>query len=528
MNLKSALQPLDYAVLGAYILVLIIIGTVVSWRRRHSDDHFLGGRSFGWCNIGLAVFSTNIGPSFLIASAGAAYATGMVTANFEWLAWVFLLVLGMVFIPHYLNTGITTMPQFIERRFGRACSNFLSAYALLTTFVIWLGITLLTGGILLNQLLGWSFTTCVVTMTILAMVVTVFGGLAAVIVTDSFQAILIILGAGLMTVLALIKAGGIGAVFSKLPPHYLTLIQPAGAKEYAWPAMFLGYPILGIWFWCTDQTIVQRLLGARSLQQAQLSAVFTGFLKILPPMLFMLPGLICFVMHPGLAKADDAFITMVIHYLPTGMVGLILAVLIAALISTLESGLNSFSTLFTLDIYMKLFRPQASGREKRLVGQAMTVIIGALSILIALWLSRFDKRLFDLSNSLIAYFAPPMAVVFLLGVLWRRATSTAAFWTLVLGSIVSVSVGLCELNKIPQGFVWPHFLYITIFLFAGIGAFMIVLSLLSKNAPSEEQFPTLRETYKKMYAGKEHQARQIWMLWGVLAAIMAGIYIYFW
>ncbi|NOX56257.1 MAG: sodium/solute symporter, partial [Planctomycetes bacterium] len=363
MEIHQALQPLDYAVILGYVTVLLSIGMWVSFRRRGAQDLFLAGRSLGWANVGLSIFGTNVSPSFMIASCSIAYSTGMVAANFEWLAWLFLMLLAMLFVPYYLATGISTMPQFMKRRFGPATYEFLSWYALFTTIILWLGGTLYASGVLLSQIMNWPVWISIVVLTVIATSFTVAGGLAAVVITDSFQAILMILGSAALTVIAFNKVGGFGPLLDRVPADYWKLIRPVGDKDFPWHAMFLGYPVLGIWFWCTDQTIVQRVLGARDVRQGQLGAVFAGFLKILTPLIFMMPGILCFLLHPELDDPDEAFMTMVTQYLKPGMVGLIVAVLIAAVISTIDSGLNSFSTVFTLDIYVRRLRPEATPSE---------------------------------------------------------------------------------------------------------------------------------------------------------------------
>jgi SSS family solute:Na+ symporter len=278
-----------------------------------------------------------------------------------------------------------------------------------------------------------------------------------------------------------------------------------------------------------------------------LGTVFAAFLKILPPFLFLLPGILCFVLHPELEDPDEAFATMVVHHLPTGMVGLIVAVLIAALISTIDSGLNSFSTVFTLDIYRRSIRPGASPQEVKLVGRIGTLLAGVLAIGVALTMANFDRGLFDMIQSVIGFIAPPVSAVFLIGVLWRRATSTAALLTLIVGSIVSIVIGFCHLSGFDGAelsrwvsthisgtagdqldawigsLVWDHFLLVSFYLFAGICLFMVILSLVTRNSPNEEQLPSMRETYKT----QESSSKAIWTLWGLLAICMAVIYLIF-
>lgn len=520
MDIHARLKNLDFMVIAAYIILLIAFGSYVSIRRRHDEDQFLANRSFGWFNVGMSIFATNITPSMMIATASAAYATGMAIANFEWLGWLFLMLLAMVFAPHYLNTKISTMPQFVRRRFGPQSAEFLSWYALLSTIVLWLGGQLYVGALLLSQIMDWPLWVSAATLMGIATFLTVSGGLAVVIATDSFQSILIIAGGAILAIIGFNEIGGLERLLESVPAGKWALLRPVNDPHYPWHAILLGYPVLGVWFWCTDQTIVQRVLAARDLKQGQLGALFTGFLKISTPFLFILPGIFCFVLHPGLDDPNKAFMTMVSNYLPTGMVGLIVAVLVAALISTLNAGLNSFRTIFTLDIYARKLYPTASPHHIKNVGRVTTIATALMAFGIALAMQTSGKNLFDLLQSIIAYFAPPMAAVFLIGVLWQRATATAAFYTLIFGSAFSLSIGTMDFFNFPEEKFWPHYLLMAFILFVCICAFMIVLSLLTRHTHYEEQFPTLAEAYRR---GASH-GRIVWLGWAVLAVIMIGLY----
>jgi SSS family solute:Na+ symporter len=547
VDIHDKLQTLDFVVIVAYVVVLVTIGMWVSFRRRGAEDLFLGGRSQGWRVVGLSIFGTNVNPSFLISSCSVAYVSGFAAANFEWLAWWLMMLLAMLFVPYYVKTRVSTTPEFILRRFGRGAHAFLSYYALFTTIVSWLGLVLYTGGLLFSQIMGWPLWLSLVVLMAIATSFTIIGGLAAVMITDAFQAVLMIVGATVLTAIGLYEVGGVSGLVAQVPQSYWILLRSGPEAEYPWYAMLLGYGVAGIWFWCSDQTIVQRVLGAKDLRNAQLGTVFAAFLKILPPFLFLLPGILCFVLHPELKDPDEAFATMIVHHLPTGMVGLMVAVLIAALISTIDSGLNSFSTVFTLDIYKRSIRPGASPREVKLVGRMGTLLAAALAIGVALTMANFDRGLFDMIQSVIGFIAPPVSAVFLLGVLWRRATSTAALLTLIVGSSVSIMIGFCHLSGFDGaeasrwvgtcvsaaageqldawigGLVWDHFLLVSFYLFAGILLFMVVISLLTRNSPNEEQLPSLREAYQ----GQESNSKFIWILWALLATCMGVIYLIF-
>lgn len=531
------LSSLDFIVFAAYIVALIIIGGVVSYRQRNSDDLFLGGRSMGWGNVGFSIFGTNIGPSFLIASCGAGYTSGLVTANFEWMGWVFLFLLSVIFLPFYLRTKVSTMPGFLRLRFGPSCHTFMSFYALFGIVVMWIGGTLYAGGSLLGQLLGWDLMTSIWALAILSTVFTVAGGLAAVMVTDSFQSVLMIIGAGILSVIALNEIGDLDAlrnVTVRDTPQDLTwkLFHPADSPT-PWYAFVLGYPVLAIWFWCSDQTIVQRALGARDLKQSQGGALFCGFLKILPPFIFILPGICAAVLMPGIKDDKEVFLKMVDAYLAPGLKGLIVAVLVAAVVSTLNSGLNSFSTIYTLDIHQHWFSKKPSAQSAKRIGQITTALAGLLAVGIAVYLMRTQEagghNLFDLMQSIIGYMAPPVSAVFILGIFWNRSTAKAAIITLVSGSILCIGLGIASfseasflLDKKGES-ILPHFLLQSFFLFCFLFVLMVVISLFTKHDESENMLPSLQDTYRE----NPGLGKPGFIAWGALGVIMLAIYLIF-
>ncbi len=532
-NGKVDMHPGDGLVFFGYIVALLVIGGYASYRQRKSEDLFLGGRSMGWANVGLSIFGTNIGPTFLVATFGAGYTSGMVNANYEWMAWVFLLLLGMAFVPFYLHTKISTMPEFLQKRFGSGCYTFYSFYSLFGTVVLWIGGTLFAGGDILAQLLGWDLMTSVWVLAAIATSFTVAGGLVAVMITDSFQSILMIVGAAALAVLAAVHIDSFDAlknlVVRDVPADSTwKLFHRGGATP--WYAFVLGYPVLSFWFWCSDQTIVQRVLGARDLKQGQAGTLFCGFLKILPPFIFLIPGILCAVLHPGIADDKDVFLFMVNRYLPVGLVGLMVAVLVAAVVSTLDSGLNSFSTVFTLDIYRRWMAPTASEHRIKIVGRVVTGAAALMAVGIAYYLNTVESNLFNLFQSIISYLAPPISAVFVLGIFWRRSTAKAALVTLVLGSVVSVAVGVCDIKDVfareidgRMVDIWPHFLLLSFYLFSALAALMVVLSLCTQHNPSEAVLPSFKQAYRQ----NPGLGRKALFGWGILGAVMVGLYLFF-
>ncbi|MFW5831445.1 MAG: SLC5 family protein, partial [Prolixibacteraceae bacterium] len=346
MEIHENLHTLDFMVVILYIVLLIGIGYWVSFKKKKTkgENLFLAGRSLSWPSIGLTMWGTNIGPSMLIASAAIGYTTGIVAGNFSWYAFPFLILLSMFFAPKYLAKKISTLPEFIGKRFNSISRDMFAIYSLVTIIVSWLGLTLYAGGILVSQILDLPLWASVVILIGIAAFFSIAGGLEAIAYTNVFQMILLIVASLAFVIIGLGKLENLTDLYTATPEFYWDLFLPHDDENYPWLAIILGYPVLGIWFWCTDQSMVQSVLGAKNLKQGQLGANFTAWLKILDVPIFYLPGILCFVLYPGLSDPNEAYMTMVTRTLPVGMVGLIMAVLIAALVSTIDSALNSLST----------------------------------------------------------------------------------------------------------------------------------------------------------------------------------------
>ncbi len=489
-NINSYLGTIDFLVVGVYLLIIIGIGYWVSFIKKSDnkteggENLFLAGRSLGWFSIGLTMWGTNVGPSMLIASASIGYTTGVVAGNFGWYAFPFILLLALVFAPRYLGANVQTLPEFMGKRFGDTTRNILAWYTLATILISWLALTLFAGGILVGQILNLSLFTSIMILIVIAAFFTIAGGLKAIAYTNAFQMMLLILVSAILTIVGVVKAGGIGAIIEATPAHYWNLFQPADDPNYPWIAIILGYPIMGVWFWCTDQSMVQSVLGAKNLKQGQLGANFTGWLKILDVALFIIPGITCFVLFPDLSNPDEAYMTMVTRLLPTGMIGLVMAVLIAALVSTIDSALNSLSTVFTMDIYVKKINPEASQKQIVNVGRMVTIIGGLVALFLALGIDSIKGlNLFDVFQAVLGFLAPPLSVVFLFGVLWRKTTAKAANVTLILGTIISLGTGIMYLFVFPNEtyHCWPHFLLLSFYIFVFLSALAFAISYLDRN-----------------------------------------------
>lgn len=520
-NILDKLQPIDFIIVGAYLLILLVIGYKASFGKRKKDETlFLAGNSLGWASIGFNMWGTNVGPSMLLAFASIGYSTGIVAGNFEWYAFIFLFLLCMVFAPRYLAAKVSTMPEFMGNRYGDSTRTMLAWYALIKILISWLSLGLFAGGFLVRQILNIPMWQSVIVLVLFAGLFAFAGGLKAIAKVNVFQMILLIIVSLLLTIIGIQKIGGIEALFQKAPPEYWNLIHSASDKQYPWPAILLGYPVAAVAFFCTDQAMVQSVLGARNLEQGQLGVNFIGWLKILSLPLFIVPGILCFELFPNLANPNEAYMTMVTNLFPPGLNGLVIVVLIAVLVGTIGSSLNSLSTVFTMDIYRKKINPTATNQQLIRVGR-MTVAGGCLfAIVMALAIDNIKGlNLFDVFQSVLGFIAPPLSVVFLLSVFWKRTTRKAVNFTLSAGSAFSLGVGVLYLwvltpDKHP---FWPHYLLLSFYIFALLFIIAVLISLLDRkpvtNGHVEGELPK--------------PSRRVWTLWILLIIIMISLYIFF-
>ncbi|MDA3616522.1 sodium:solute symporter family transporter [Polluticaenibacter yanchengensis] len=525
-TILEKLTWVDYSIVVVYLVLLIIIGytTSAKAKKKNADETlFLASNSLSWSSIGLNMWGTNVGPSMLLAFASIGYTTGIVAGNFEWYAFLFLFLLAVVFAPRYLSSKVSTMPEYMGRRFGDNTQRILAWYALVKILISWLSLGLFSGGVLVRQILNvpmWQSTTVLV---LFAGLFTYMGGLRAIAKINVFQMILLISVSLLLLILGLNKVGGLGNLVSSTPDSYWTLIQPASDANYPWPAILLGYPVAAIAFFCTDQSMVQSVLGAKNLKHGQLGVSLIGWLKILSIPLFIIPGIICFKLYPELGKenADLAYMTLVTNIFPQGLNGLVIVVLIAVLVGTIGSSLNSLSTVFTMDIYLKEINPKATNKDLVRVGR-YTVLIGCLAaILIAVAIDSIrGVKLFDVFQAILGFIAPPLSVVFLLAVFWKRTTRKAVNFTLSIGSLISLTVGVLYLWVFPAAEhpFWPHYLLLSFYVFAGLFILAAIISLLDKNPVNipiagEDNLPETDHTVK--------------IVWGALITVMIVLYIIF-
>ncbi len=529
------MQTLDLVILVAYFAVVFSIGGYFFRRAKTSKSYFLADRNVGWIAVGASLFASNISSEHFIGLAGSGASSGLAVGSFEWLAVFMCMILAWVFVPFYLRSGVYTMPEFLERRYGPTCRWYLTTVSVVAYVVTKISVSLYAGALVLQAVLGWDFYTSATVMVIATGIYTIFGGLAAVIYTELLQAVVLLLGAFALTFIGLNEVGGMSGLRAALPPDYFSMIKPSSDPAFPWTGIFFGAPILGIWYWCTDQMIVQRVLGARSEAQARGGALLCGALKILPVFVLVLPGLIARALYPDIT-GDAAYPTLVVKLLPTGLTGFMVAALMAALMSSLAATFNSASTLVTFDIY-KVLRPAASEQQLVFVGRIVTVVMVALSMLWVPFIKYLSAEVYIYLQSVQAYISPPIAAVFLLGVFWTRANRYGATAALFAGAVLGALRFIFELTRTSAfvsgspmltSLVSINFLHFAVILFAVSVVILVGVSLATQPESMAKlrglTFATLDESYRP--AG--HDARSVFTLQVVVTALLAVVTIGLW
>ena len=465
------ISPIDVAVIATYLIGITAFGIWVGYRKNATfDQYFLANKSLGWFTIGAAVFTSNISTIHLVGLAAGGAEDGMVIGNFEWMACFTLILLALVFTPFYVKSGAHTLPDFMERRYCPSARTFMAVIGILGALLIHIGISLFAAAKVFQSFLGVPMMTTILVLSAFTVVYTVLGGLKAVVLTENIQALLLLFGAGLVTVLGIMALPDVGvrdlsSFQSAVRPGQMNMLQPihnaeGNLNQYSWLAILLGYPILGIWYWCADQTLVQRVLAAHSVKEGQNGALFAGFLKITPTFLMVLPGVIGFVLWQKGAfqlpllgetgKPDyNAMLPMLInHLVPAGLKGLLAAGMAAALMSTIAAALNSCATLVSYDI-VKRSRPGLPDSAVVKAGRITTAIIMVLAIL---WSTQGEQfgTIFEAINKIPMTFAPAVTTVLLLGLLWKRGTWQGAMTTLYAGSIIGVAYFIIDMPVVGQ------------------------------------------------------------------------------
>ncbi len=448
------ISTLDTTIVIVYLIAIITVGVVAGFRKNSSSEQFfLGGRSLRWPIIGTGLFCANISSIHLVGLASSGYQHGLVVGNFEWMAAFCLILLGMVFAPFYFRNKITTLPEYVEKRYGSGARTFLALIFILSALLVHIGISLYAGAKVLEAFFGINFVVSIVAISITAAIYTILGGLRAVMITDLVQAVLLLAGAALLTFFGIQALSGIGIdswaeLKAACKPDQLSMIQPImdsstvgkfGLREYSWYSILFGYPVLGIWYWCTDQTIVQKILSAKTEKDGRNGAIFAGYLKILPVFLMVLPGVIGYVLFQDkIGEDNDAtLMVMMTELLPNGVRGLMAAGLIAALMSTIAAALNSVATLTAEDIFRRI-RPEIPDHKLVTIGRITSAVVIVLAML---WSSQGAKfgSIFEAINKIPMAFAPGITAIFLWGVFWQRGNNQGAMAALILNVVLGMT-----------------------------------------------------------------------------------------
>lgn len=530
----------DWLVVGLYFAILLgLAWWVIRQKQDSTADYFLASRHVGWFVIGASIFASNIGSEHIVGLAGTAAKTGVVMGHYELHSWLVLL-LGWVFVPFYMRSKVFTMPEFLELRYSPKARWFLSLITLIGYVLTKVSVTVYAGAVVFQTLMGIDFWTGALIVIILTGIYTVLGGLRAVVYTEALQTIVLIAGSVTVTVIGLVKIGGWSNLYQIAGSQHFDLFLPADHPEFPWPGMVFAPPIVGLWYWCTDQYIVQRTLAAKNETQARRGTIFAAYLKLLPFFIFMIPGIIAYALAKTgaieLPAADQAFPTLVKTLLPAGLKGLVAGGLLAALMSSLAAVFNSCSTLFTIDIYKKL-KPESSEKTLVRVGRIATAVVVLSGILWIPFMKYISGELYHYLQSVQAYIAPPIAAVFFLGLFIKRINAKGALTALIGGFTIGMLRLIAELNKASLanigGFLYDfasvNFLYFAIYLFIGCSLVMIAVSYLTA-PPSFEQIKGL--TYATTMAEDKAASRQSWnwvdvILSAIVVLIIAGILMYF-
>lgn len=563
------MELLDWIVIGVFFLALIgIIVWVMRQKQDNSADYFLGGRDATWIAIGASIFASNIGSEHLIGLAGAGASSGMAMAHWEIQGWM-ILILGWVFVPFYSRSMVYTMPEFLERRYNPQSRTILSIISLVSYVLTKVAVTVYAGGLVFQQVFGieelWGidfFWIAAIGLVLLTAVYTIFGGMKSVLYTSVLQTPILLLGSLIILVLGLKELGGwdeliriAGATpVNDYGDNMTNLMRDNRDANFPWLGALIGSAIIGFWYWCTDQFIVQRVLSGKNQKEARRGTIFGAYLKLLPVFLFLIPGMIAFALHqksidtggflPMLAdgvthNADAAFPTLVAKLLPAGVKGLVVCGILAALMSSLASLFNSSSMLFTIDFY-KRFRPNTSEKKLVVIGQAATVVIVILGILWIPIMRSVGDVLYAYLQDVQSVLAPGIAAAFLLGITWKRASAKGGMWGLLSGMIIGLTrlgANVYYSNVADAAQTWFKYVFYDVnwlffcgWMFLVCVVVVVVVSLCTK-APSAEQIQGL--VYGTATAEQKAVTRASWNKWDIIhtviiLSITVAFYIYFW
>jgi len=565
------MAQLDWIVLGLFCLALIgVIFWVLRKKDKNTSDYFLAGRDATWIAIGASIFASNIGSEHLVGLAGTGVESGMAFAHWEMHGWMILL-LGWLFVPFYARSGVFTMPEFLEKRYNSNSRSFLSIISLVSYILTKVAVTVYAGGVVFKDVFNIEYITIfnqqvdffwvsAIGLVVLTGLYTVFGGMKAVLYTSVLQTPILLAGSIAILVIGLTQLGGWAnlmeivratdatylndageVIYRSTTDNMASLIRSPSDPKYPWTGVILGSAIIGFWYWCTDQFIVQRVLSGRDQKQARRGTIFGAYLKLTPVFLFLIPGMIAFALRQqgmmDFSTNDAAFSTLVKDLLPKGFTGIVVGGILAALMSSLASLFNSSSMLFTVDFYQK-FKPNASEKHYLIVGRIATAIIVILGILWIPVMKNIGKVLYEYLQDVQSLLAPGIAAVFLLGVVSKRTTPTAGFVGLVVGFVLGMlrlGLNIYYGDTVADGLIYqtiiaPNWLHYEIALFVLVIVVMIIVSFFTK----AKDVGAIQGLYFGS-ATPEQRAitRASWGKWdlinsAIIIAFIIAFYIYFW
>lgn len=506
------IQFTDLIISIFYVLGILAVGLWygIRHKRKNKDnaasEYFLAGKTLKWPAIGLALFATNISTVHLVSLAQSGFDSGILNGNFEWMAAFTLILLALFFSPFYIKSGVATLPDFLEKRYDRSSRDWLVIVSIVSAIIIHIAFSMLAGGIVLKTLFGVNMYTSVIVISVITAIYTIVGGLKAVVVTESIQTVVLIIGAAIISFAAYFKMGGwepmVDILHSTNQMDKLSMLRPHGdSSGMPWYAVLLGYPVLGIWYWCADQTIVQRVLGAKDENHARVGPLFCGFIKILPVFIFIIPGLFAYTLAQSgkldisaLKSIDEAgkeivnskgiYTLMITQLLPTGLVGILVAALLSGLMSQISGALNSISTMVGYDIY-KRYRPETKDEELVRIGKITAGIALVFSLALLPLLNRYES-IFNGLNDIIAHIAPPITCVFLLGIFWKKASAQSAKLTLWIGSALGAIVFVINKLFVETTIAQIPFMMMAFYLFVVCLLMQIVFSYIYPVQHTEE------------------------------------------
>ena len=563
------MQLLDWIVIGVFCCALIgIVIWVVSQKNDNSADYFLGGKDATWIAIGASIFASNIGSEHLIGLAGAGASSGMAMAHWEIQGWM-ILILGWVFVPFYTRSMVYTMPEFLERRYNTQSRTILSVISLISYVLTKVAVTVYAGGLVFQQVFGikelWGidfFWIAAIGLVVITAIYTIFGGMKSVLYTSVLQTPILLLGSLIILVLGMKALGSWDQMLElcNVKPSYegatgtmIHLMRSNSDPQYPWLGALIGSAVIGFWYWCTDQYIVQRVLSGKSEKESRRGTIFGAYLKLLPVFLFLIPGMIAFALHQkyagdggflplladGTPNADAAFPTLVAKILPAGVKGLVVCGILAALMSSLASLFNTSAMLFTIDFWKRL-KPQTSEKSLVRIGQIATVVIVILGILWIPIMRSVGNVLYNYLQDVQSVLAPGIAAAFLLGVTWKRASAKGGQWGLLSGIIIGLTrlgAKVYYSNATDAGDSWFKAVFYDFNWLFFCGVMLVVCCLvvivvsLCTEAPSEKKIQGL--VFGTSTPEQIEATRNSWNHWDVIHTIIilgftVAFYIYFW